>query len=150
MSRTIPTTLALAFLATACSGSGGTTMQAGKWEMTTEVIDVKMANMPAGVTIPKTPPQKSTSCMTADQAKIGPGDAMKSTPDCTVGKNEYGGGKIALEMSCKTSAGAMTTKINGTYSATEMTMDSEASTTGANAMTSKARITAKRIGDCDK
>lgn len=144
-------------LSSACSGNAGSggsagsagTMQPGKWQMTTEVLDMKVNGMPPGIAVPKPAPVTTSVCITPDQANAGPGNMMaKSTPDCTVSKSTNADGKIAIEMSCKTPAGPVTTKIDGTYSATETVMTSESVTPGEHGATTKSRITSKRVGDC--
>jgi hypothetical protein len=152
MNQRILISIALAAgLTGGCSGGAGSAggMQAGKWTMTTEVLDMKVKGMPAGMAMPKPAPVTTSMCITADQAGAGPGGMMaKSTPGCTVSKSENSGGKLALEMSCQSAAGTVSTKVDGTYSPTEYTLNSEASTSGDHATTTKSRITAKRVGEC--
>ncbi len=52
------------------SGSAITKLEPGKWEVKTQVSDLKMANMPKGVS--STPPAQTNSiCLTAEQAAKG-------------------------------------------------------------------------------
>ena len=141
----------LATLPVGCSGSASSSggMQPGKWQMTTEVLDMKVKGMPAGMAMPKPAPVTTTMCVTPEQASAGPAGMMaKSTPDCTMSRNTNANGKISIEMSCKTPAGPVSTKVDGTFSPTETILTSESVTSGDHAATTKSLITSKRIGDC--
>jgi hypothetical protein len=134
------------------TGSGAETpkLEAGKWEVRTQVSDLKMANMPAGM--PANPPAQTASvCITPEQAAKGPEEMLKqSGADCTVTSNSFAGGKIESEVNCKLpSEMQMKGKTTGTFTPTSFTTDQQMEMTGKTTMSQKVHVEAKRIGDCD-
>lgn len=134
------------------TGSGAETpkLDAGKWEVRTQVSDLKMANMPAG--LPANPPAQTTSvCITPEQAAKGPAEMLKqSGADCTVTSNSFAGGRIESQMRCKLPGDTqMTGKTTGTFTPTSFTTDQQMEMTGRTTMSQKVHVEGKRIGDCD-
>ncbi|WP_156347652.1 MULTISPECIES: DUF3617 domain-containing protein [unclassified Sphingomonas] len=134
------------------TGSGAETpkLEAGKWEVRTQVSDLKMANMPAGM--PANPPAQTASvCITPEQAAKGPEEMLKqSGADCTVTSNSFAGGKIESEVSCKLPGDMqMKGKTTGTFTPTSFTTDQQMEMTGKTTMSQKVHVEAKRIGNCD-
>lgn len=134
------------------TGAGAETpkLQPGKWEIRTQVSDLKMANMPAGM--PANPPaQTNTICITPEQAAKGPEEMLKqSGADCTVASNSFAGGRMESDVSCKLPGDTqMTGKTTGTFTPTSFTTDQQMEMTGRTAMSQKVRIEGKRIGECE-
>ncbi len=134
------------------TGAGAETpkLQAGKWEVRTQVSDLKMANMPKGM--PANPPaQTNTVCITPEQAAKGPADMLKQAgADCTATSNSFGGGRIESAVRCKLPGNtAMTGKTTGTFTSTSFATDQQMEMTGATAMSQKVHVEGRRIGDCD-
>ncbi len=132
------------------SGSAITKLEPGKWEVKTQVSDLKMANMPKGVS--STPPAQTNSiCLTAEQAAKGPAELLKQAQsDCTVESATFEGGKVESELTCKM-PGDMTmhSKTKGSFTATSFTTDQEMEMTGAHPMSQKVHTEGRRIGACD-
>lgn len=132
------------------SGAQAPELQPGKWEVRTQVSDLKMANMPAGM--PANPPaQTATVCITPEQAAKGPAEILKqSGADCTATNNSFAGGKMESEVSCKLPGDTqMTGKTTGTFTPTSFTTDQQMEMTGKTTMSQKVHVEGKRIGECD-
>jgi hypothetical protein len=132
------------------AGSAIAKLQPGKWEIKTQVSDLKMKDMPKGVS--STPPAQTNSiCLTAEQAAKGPAELLKGAQsDCTVTSSTFAGGKVESELTCKM-PGDMTmhSKTKGTFTETSFTTDQEMEMSGAHAMSQKVRTEGRRIGECD-
>ncbi|MEG3091558.1 DUF3617 domain-containing protein [Sphingomonas sp. PB1R3] len=132
------------------AGSAVAKLQPGKWEVKTQVSDLKMKDMPKGVS--STPPaQTNNICLTAEQAAKGPAELLKGAQsDCTVTSSTFAGGKVESELTCKM-PGDMTmhSKTKGTFTETSFTTDQEMEMSGAHAMSQKVHTEGRRIGECD-
>ena len=150
---TTVTTTANGTTTTSSTGTDGTASAAdlgikpGKWETTVQVTDFKMEGMPD---MPSAPPaQKVTTCLTPEQASKGPAELMKNAKmDCVTNRSVYAGGRIDVDMSCKMPDGQIAMKSTGTFSPSEITTDSEMTTTGKHAMSQKTHTVARRVGEC--
>jgi len=132
-------------------------IQPGEWEVTVEMVDQKVtggpANMPAA---PKLPPQTMKTCITPEQVNRpesmfsgGMGDMKQN---CTYDSFSMDGGKIDAKMHCRMPNGMKIEATNsGTFSATELSSDSNSTVTGlpgGMSSSSHTRMTAKRVGEC--
>lgn len=134
-------------------------LQAGEWESTFEIVDVKLEGLPEGAPANITDQMKgqvqtTKSCMTEEMAKK-PGagffNAQKEL-NCEVKEFDMSGGAIKSTMSCNNMANApgnMEMAMNGQYGPSsydmDMTMTGEA---GPIKMEFTAKNSGKRIGDC--
>ena len=133
-------------------GTGGTAIDIRRatWEVKTQVSDLKMANMPKGVS-PTPPAQTNSICLTAEQAAKGPAELLKQAQsDCTVKSATFEGGKVEGELTCRM-PGDMTmhSKAKGSFTATRFTTDQEMEMTGAHPMSQKVHSEGRHIGACD-
>ena len=145
---------ALAMLATAAviAQSG---MRPGQWETTTE-MQMQMPNipnLPAGFQMPSMPAQKTTMCITPEQAKDPAGTVPRqsgrgrgSKDDCKLSDHKVSGNKTTFTMSCTspeklTGTGEMTFGDDSYTSIMKMVMPQGEMT---------MKTTGKRIGDCTK
>ncbi len=126
----------------------------GKWETTITTLDLKTTGLPKGMPAnmmpPKPGPVKVTACVTAEDAKKGPGEMLKDSKlDCTIKSNTFAGGVVSSDATCKLPNGTMSMKMTGTYTPTEITYDSEASVDAGpvHSVTTKHTVS-RRIGDC--
>jgi hypothetical protein len=131
----------------------------GQWEYTSEVLDVQATGMPPqAVAMMKSGPHSVTACVTPEKAKVGVREMMQRNgkSDCSFDKYEFGGGKVAFEMSCTMPGGKMVTKSTGSYSATSYDMTGEGTMTsstegpqhGPMSMTMKTHNSGKWVGEC--
>ncbi len=124
-------------------------LRPGQWENKFEILDVQMAGAPPGMLEGmKRRPQSVTSCMTAEQAAMGPRSEMLGKGGCHFNHYEAAGGHISSEMVCPSANSTLTTRSTGTYTATDYSVDGEANTTGKMAMTMKTRVTGHWVGAC--
>ncbi|WP_294203434.1 DUF3617 domain-containing protein [uncultured Sphingomonas sp.] len=132
------------------AGSPVAKLQPGKWEIKTQVSDLKMENMPKGVS--STPPAATnTVCLTAEQAAKGPAELLKGAQsDCTVTSSTFAGGKVESDLTCKLPGNmTMKSKTKGTFTDTSFSTDQEMEMSGAHAMSQKVHSEGRRIGECD-
>ena len=131
-------------------GSPAANLQPGKWEIRTQVSDLKMANMPKGVSA-NPPAQTNSVCVTAEQAAKGPAELLKGAgSDCTINSSNFAGGKVESDLTCKMPGDmTMKSKTTGTFTATSFTTDQQMEMTGAHPMSQKIHIEGRRIGECD-
>ncbi|MFD1035286.1 DUF3617 domain-containing protein [Sphingomonas hankookensis] len=151
-STTLTSNSATGEVTTSETGAGAETpqLQPGKWEVRTQVSDLKMANMPKGM--PANPPAQTTSvCITPEQASKGPADMLKQAgADCTATSNSFAGGKIESDVACKMPGNTqMTGKTTGTFTPTSFTTDQQMEMTGAMTMSQKVHVEGRRTGECD-
>lgn len=124
-------------------------LQPGKWETTITVIDAKGLGPDV-----KSGPQKISTCITPEQAAKGPGDMLKGAMskakiDCTIKSSSFAGGKVSSEASCKLPTGAMNMKVDGTYSPTDVSYDTETTLNSGPVNTvTRTHTVAHRVGDC--
>ncbi len=134
------------------------TLEAGEWENTVEMIDVKIDGMPEGAPAGMLDSIKgrtttSKSCITPEQAE-NPGAeffAAQEKTSCEVKKFDMNGGAISSEMSCSNidAPGKMNIAMDGQYgpSSYDMTMSMKGGAAGME-MSMTAKSSGKRIGDC--
>lgn len=120
-------------------------LQPGKWETKIAITSLEVN----GASQPPPAGQTVTSCLTPEMAAKGPGEMLKNAGvDCTMASSSYSGGKISQQMTCKMPMGTMTSTTTGTYSATAMTSDADASIEGQMKLKEKIHTEARRIGEC--
>jgi hypothetical protein len=143
--------------AVADAGGADTFVRPGKWQTTFKLKEMTMPGMPAQMaeqmkkTMSKV--ESSESCLTPEQVKKPKEDFFAGKQrNCTYDHFTMAGGTIDAEMTCKDGGANMNMTVKGTYSP-----DSYKATTtmalkggGAQGMTMKASIDAKRVGDCAK
>jgi hypothetical protein len=151
-STTLTTNAATGEVKATSTGSGVEMprLQPGKWELKTQVSELKMSNMPKGAN-PTPPAQTASLCITAEQAAKGPTELLKNAgSDCTITSNSFKDGKIETDLTCKM-PGDMTMKsrTTGTFTATSFSTDQQMEVTGAHSMSQKVHTDARRVGVCD-
>ncbi|MEI9850952.1 MAG: DUF3617 domain-containing protein [Sphingomonas sp.] len=131
----------------------------GKWESRIELLDMQMPGME------KMPPAMAeqlkakmaearvvSSCMTPEDAKR-PGSEMFTgdrNNKCTFSNYTLAGGRIDATMVCREPQGEMTMRMTGTFAPESFVVENEVTgKSAAGAMHSRARVTGKRVGDCD-
>lgn len=149
----------LALLA-ACS-SGGEELQAGEWEMTTQMTDVQMEGMPEEMMAAMreqmlAETQTDSRCITEEEAADPSGSLFApegAGSDCDFGESAVEGGVININATCQNPAGQGEAQmsIEGTYTATTMEAEFsfEGDAGGMGAMTMTGEMTAERTGECD-
>ncbi|PCG14102.1 MAG: DUF3617 domain-containing protein [Sphingomonas sp.] len=151
-STTVTTNAATGEVSATSSGTGAqpVKLEPGKWEIRTQVSDLKMKNMPKGVGA-NPPPATMSVCITPEQAAKGPEEMLKQAgSDCTVTSSSYTGGKMESELTCKMpGGGTMHARTKGTFSSTAFTTDQQMEITGTTEMSQKVHSEAKRVGACD-
>lgn len=131
----------------------------GQWESTTEIIDMHMSGLPAGM--PKgamnrfKPPKTTTSqCITPEQAANPEAQmlANQKKGQCTVQNFAMAGGKMDVRMSCAGPSGQGKGDVHmaGTYSATryEMNGTMKAANPNGMVMTMTSHTVGHRTGAC--
>ncbi|HEX8625729.1 MAG TPA: DUF3617 domain-containing protein [Allosphingosinicella sp.] len=139
------------------SGSGsGVNLQPGEWEMTMNVVNVKVEGLPEGVAdaMKKEGGKATRTCMTEEEAKGPKADMFtKDNPgNCKSEGFSWSGGRIQGKTICEGQqggAGKTQMTMDGRYSAQsiDMTMKSETDMMGK-AMTMEMRLTGRRVGEC--
>ncbi len=135
-------------VATAAAPASSVTMQPGEWEMVTQVTEMSMPGMPAGV-MPKQAMQKTTvkSCLTPEQTKKPDASFFSGRKDskCSYKGFEMTAGTVTGTITCPSGEGTQKMTIAGKYEPEsydiEMAMASER-------MNMKMHTTGKRVGDC--
>lgn len=147
--------------AAAGGGSGGSAsavnLQPGEWEMTMNVVNVKVEGLPEGVAdAMKKEGKASRTCMTEEEAKGPKADMFtKDNPgNCKTEGFSWSGGRIQGKTVCEGQGGAggagktqMTMDGRYTPQSIDMTMKSETDMAGK-AMTMEMRLTGRRVGEC--
>ena len=88
-------------------------------------------------------------CITAEDVASGPPIPEPDEADCEVLKYEFGGGKIAMEMSCSMQGGQGRMVGTGTYTANSFEMQNHFKMQAAGVqMEMKSFVTAHRVKDC--
>jgi hypothetical protein len=134
--------------------AGGVTMQAGEWETTTQVLAIEMPGMPpeAAKAMQQQPPQTVRSCLTEQQVARPPADffAGAAQQGCDGSNMTMAGGRIQGTLQCTSDQGTMRITMDGQFAPTsfEIAQTMEVTAGGRPAMTTRARATGRRIGDC--
>jgi hypothetical protein len=139
--------------AAAAAGGGGSTMQPGQWEITTAVEGIE--GLPAGMPASARPPATTTRiCLTAEQvAQPGTGiptGGVTNQAGCRTESNNVSGGRIESTVQCEAPGGGrVRVATTGQTGATSFDFQqrTEVSAQGTN-MTTRSRVTGRRVGDC--
>jgi len=140
-------------------GASGVKLTPGEWEMTSEVVDLKVEGLPAGVpesALGQMRPPKTTvkSCLTPEDAANPNARMLTAQKDnrCTSTRANMSGGRIDIAMSCPAPQGdgTMTLTMTGQYGASSYEMNGDMAVEGPNGvhMTMKSHTTGRHIGDC--
>ena len=128
----------------------------GKWEHKIDLIEFDMPGMsPAEKSVIQNAidrVQRYEHCLTPEQAAKPSEDFFtQANQNCRFEHYEWANGKIDMKMNCTTAEGQMTMVQTGRYGAdafsTAMTQTTSAG--GTQHMSIKAKVEARRIGDCD-
>ena len=129
----------------------------GLYRTSTKVIDVNIANAPAGIAdgMKRSLGKEQTSeyCLTPDQAAKGYEEMMRHAQkgDCSFQRFDASGGKIDAAMTCETSEGAMahmTVTGTGTSTSSDVDMQMRMDAPGFGAMTMRSHSHSERVGPC--
>jgi hypothetical protein len=138
----------------ATSGASGAaaTMQPGEWEITVAVTGLEAPNMPAGMAMP--PPQTNRTCLTPEQVAQAAGGVatggLTNQTGCRTESNNVSAGRIDSTIQCEAPGGGrvrVVTAGQSTATTLEVEQRTEVSAQGTN-MTTRSRVTGRRIGDC--
>ena len=139
----------------AAAGGGGSAapaLQAGEWEMTTQVLSMNIPNMPKGMSPPLPQPTTVRTCVTPEQAANPSGGFLTGSGDdggCTSENVSMSGGRIQATVQCRAETGTMRSTINGEMSATSYAITQQVETSAQGmTMEMESRTTGRRIGDC--
>ncbi|MEA3053311.1 MAG: hypothetical protein QOG72_2214 [Sphingomonadales bacterium] len=144
----------------AATGGGGSasgiSLQPGEWEMKTEVVNVDVEGLPAGIAegMKAQAGGTSRSCMTPEEAKGPKGDMFAGgKANCKSEGFSWAGGRIKGKTTCTGQGGAGKTvmEMDGRYSpqSIDMTMKSETDLgVGGKAMKMEMRVSGRRVGEC--
>ena len=134
-------------------------MTPGEWETSVELIDMTIPDMPPALRDKmmqsmRGPKVVGKQCVTqADVDKPNGGLFSGSKGKCDYKSFSMSGGTIKAEMTCQggPNDGAMAMTMDGTYSATQFALTNDAKALdgqGGETMHMKAKVTGKRLGDC--
>lgn len=138
---------------TACGGAAAeSTLAPGQWEMTTEVTNVTIPNLPAGVNPPMPPASTSSYCLTPEQARNPDANFVTGSGNsggCSSQDYAMRDGRISGNVQCQHQGATMRASITGQYQREnfEMNMDMQTAMQGQN-IQMKTRTTARRTGEC--
>lgn len=142
------------------AASGAAKLQPGQWETKVEVSDIQMPGVPAAVAETVKGSMKGaanttiTNCITPEEAERPQGRVFGGASDqCRYDHFEMRGGRMSAKMVCQdaNSGGGMTMTSAGTFTATSFAVSNDMEMKGgAQAMTMKARVTGRRLGECPK
>ncbi|OYY75624.1 MAG: hypothetical protein B7Y43_18760 [Sphingomonas sp. 28-62-20] len=136
-------------LATLAAAPPGPLILPGKWENRVEIIDVKMPGGPPGVAAAmRGRPTTVTSCITPQQAAMGPQAALNADKACRFLRYSAQGGRIASELVCTRPSGTMRMTSQGSYTPTSYAVTGTGVMTGKMRMTMTTKTTGRRIGGC--
>jgi hypothetical protein len=147
--------LSAAALALSACGGSGDNLQPGEWEMKTEVVNVKVEGLPAGVgdSMKARAGGTSRTCITPEEAKGPSADvfARNNPENCKSEGFSWAGGRIQGKTTCTGPGGQGKTvmTMDGRYGAQsiDMTMKSDTEMMGK-AMAMEMRVTGRRVGEC--
>jgi hypothetical protein len=131
--------------------SGFTGPRPGEYRVKTEILEMNMPGMPAGVSVDTMNKMAGgaeiTYCITEqDSAKATREMVTKSGQgNCEVKKLDIAGGRLDSEMTCNQGGQTITSKTTGTINSEGMDLTVESNAGG---MTQKMHIVQERIGDC--
>lgn len=135
-------------------------LQPGQWETRVAISDVNMPGVPPamakslGETMKAAAATTVTNCITPEEAERPQGRVFGGQSDqCRYEKFQMGNGRIDGTLVCeeKDRGGQMTMVTAGTFTATSFAIQNDMEMKGGpQAMTMKARVTGKRLGECPK
>jgi len=132
-------------------------LEPGQWEQSVNFTELDMPGAPDAV---KDMLTKNMAASVTSQSCLGPDDVTKPDADffagqgngnCTYREFDRNGSRLKLSMTCEEPGqGASTIAMEGEFGATEYAFDvaTTVEAQGAQAMSMKGRVTARRIGEC--
>lgn len=155
----LATLATLPIAAIAFAQMAGPKIQPGLWETSSEVLEMAMPGMPAGVSpdmLKRMKPAKTLvrACITPQQAANPSANMLAAQRDhkCDVRKMAMSGGMVSIAMRCADPkrGSTMDMTMTGRYSRTDYSMVGDMKMSGARgmAMSMKTRVISKRVGDC--
>jgi len=130
-------------------------IQPGQWEISFAIDKMEMPGMPAGASERMKQTQKTSTCITPEQAAKPAGDlfAGKGSGDCKFDTFTMDGGKMNATMSCQRpgTPGTSKTVMSGTYGSTEFSNEVTSTMSGmpgGQTMTMHATSSGHRVGEC--
>lgn len=126
-------------------------LQAGEWEVTTEILRMEMPGLP-GTPPPLPAPTTTRHCMTPELAAkpvdgIMSGGAMP--PGCASESNRVFDGRIQAAFTCNQNGMPSRVAMDGVFSPTNYEMSMQATAgEGQTAVRTDMRLRARRIGEC--
>ena len=127
----------------------------GEWETTTLITDMQVPGLPADAMKAATGTRTTTrNCVTPEQAARPGADMLAGTKDgnCTYQRFSMANARIDAAMTCAPAAapGKVAMTLSGGYSPTafDMGMAMKTNLPGDTAMTMRAKVTGKRVGEC--
>jgi hypothetical protein len=134
---------------TAAAG-GDIRLQAGQWEVTTEIANMSAPGMPEGVGgMVKMAPTTIRLCMTEEQVQKPNADLFTGKQDgnCTSEGFSAAGGRVNGTVTCRggPSGGDMKMAMDGRFASTSYEMNMKTEMTGA---TMDMTVRGRRVGDC--
>ena len=138
------------------AGAGGGTapataaaMQAGMWEITTNVTRIGAPGMPAGAAVPMPGPTTVRTCLTPEQAGqpgagifTGAGEGQ----GCTYESNNISGGQVQAVVQCSQGGQTMRSTITGRFEATSFDVNQQVNASGVEM---ESRTVGRRVGECE-
>lgn len=129
----------------------------GKWQHKVTMLELDMPGMPpearSMMQQAMGQEQQVEHCLTPEQAKKPSADFFaRADQNCRYDHFNWGDGKIDMKLNCTTPEGRMTMVQTGEYQPDGYTMDVTQIIDGGGAarrMTIKAKVDARRVGDCD-
>jgi hypothetical protein len=127
----------------------------GQWEIAVAIDKMEMPGMPAGASDRMKQTQKTSTCITPEQAAKPAGDlfAGKGASNCKFDTFTMTDGKMNATMSCKQPdmPGTSKTVMSGSYGATEFSNEVTSTISGmpgGQTMTMHATSSGHRVGEC--
>lgn len=138
--------------------SGGNSLQAGQWELTTKITSVEVPGQPPAVAeqmkqMIASRPVVQNVCITAEQA-ANPGGRFANpsgqAQGCTFTKQTFAGGTIDIAGSCQNpGGGTINLTQQGTYTADTMTARVTVNVEGGpQQVRTSGEFSGRRTGDC--
>jgi len=131
--------------------AGFTGPRPGQYRVKTEILEMKVPGMPAGMSVQQMNKMAGgadvTFCVTEQDSEKATREMVSRSGqgNCEVKKLDLAGGRIDSEMTCSQGGQTITTKTTGTVSSEGMDLTVESNAAG---MAQKMHITQERIGDC--
>jgi len=126
--------------------------QPGEWEMTTTISRMNVSGMPAGITMPVTPPVTVRHCMTAEQAAAPNANFLMGKSDgsgCTATDMSMTGGRLQGTIQCNQAGTSTRVVMDGRFTPTSYEINQQIAVEAAGTSTEmEARVAARRVGDC--